>query len=129
VGERQEQRDVEIKSDCRRREPFELEMIMVQQVVESTAVLDGKYHGPFLVHLFQAVPRAFIQLGALEKPEEQPAQQESRFVIQHVGVIDFFVEIIQELRLRMDWWNIDNEIAPSNQAFCFVTLFSSARTK
>ena len=96
AGERQEQRHVEVEGDRGRRKAFQLEMVVGEQVVQLAAVLNGKDHRPFLVHLFQAVPRVFIQLGAPEKPVEQPAEQESRPVIEHIGIVDVFARGIQK---------------------------------
>jgi hypothetical protein len=103
VGERQEQRHVEVEGDRGRRKAFKLEMIMGEQIVQLAAVFNGKYHRPFLVHLFQALPCAFIQFGALEKPVKQPAQEESWPVIEHTGIINFFTKGIQTFSFPLVW--------------------------
>ena len=121
ASERQEQRHVEVEGDCGGRKPLQLEMVVGEQVIQLAAVFDGEDHRPFLVHLFQAVPHVFIQLGAPEKPVEQPAQQESWPVIKHIGIIDVFGRGFQRFNLRLVS-DIHNGIEPSNQGFCEASV-------
>lgn len=96
---------------------FELEVIMIEEIVEFASILEGENHRPFLVHLFQAFFCAFVELRALEEPVEQPAQKESRFEIERIGIVDFFAKGIQCLSPCFSV-DIDNWIPFPNQVFC-----------
>jgi len=59
---------------------------VIQEVVQMTSVLVHVNHTPFPPHASETVGHVLVELHLAEEPVEEPAEEESRLVIQPVGM-------------------------------------------
>ena len=75
---------------------------MVEKIIQLPPILDCIDDCAFPVHLLQIFFHAFTKAYSFKKPVQKPIEKESRFMIKHIRIKNFFLRCIHELIDRIE---------------------------
>ena len=97
LREGQEHCHIEVKGDLGVGEAAPAKAVVVKKIIQTTTVFDGIDDSTFFMHALQLFAHVFIKANALEEPVKEPAEEKSRFVIEHKRKKGLNLHIIHNL--------------------------------